>query len=669
MFTFSVLVRVMAALAMAGTFSILTACGGGSSSGTSAGNTGSSTPSLQITTQSLPSGTQLSSYYASLSATGGVTPYSWLITSGTLPAGLSLAASTGGISGTPTSTGTSTFTVQVTDSESPARAVMAQMSITIAAPPPLEVTTQSLPGGARLSPYNASLAATGGVAPYSWSTTTGSLPTGLTLAASTGVVSGTPTSTGTSGFTVQVTDSESPAQAVTATLSITIAASTASPITHVIVIVQENRSTDNLFQDPVLISRGADIQNYGIDSDGNTIPLAQLPLAVDFDPNHSNYAWKLMCDLQPNGQCKMDGANLIPISCNQGATDCPGTDLNFGYVNPSDVQPYFQFAETYTFADRMFQTNEGPSMPAHQFLLSGTSAPTANSNLFAAENPDTTLLPDAGCDAPPTATVVLVGPSGKNMNTPIYPCFEHETLTDLLETAGLNWKYYASPSADGLHGQPAIWNAPEAIQHICGPNLPPPNATECVGADWNNHVVLNQTQVLKDIPAGNLAEVSWVIPTGQDSDHPGTANTGPSWVASIVNAVGASPYWQNTAIFITWDDWGGWYDHVPPSQVLVNCSVFGCGYVYGFRVPLIVVSAYAKAGYISHQQHDFGSILKYIETNFDLPSLGYADAAADDFSDCFNYGQTPLQFQTIKAPLKADFFLHDTRPPTDPDDD
>jgi len=192
-----------------------------------------------------------------------------------------------------------------------------------------------------------------------------------------------------------------------------------------------------------------------------------------------------------------------------------------------------------------------------------------------------------------------------------------------------------------------------------------------VGADWTNHVILKQTQILTDITNNQLPDVSWVIPNGQESDHAGynPGNEGPSWVASVVNAIGSSSYWANTAIFITWDDWGGWYDHVPPPQVLVNCAQWGCGYVYGFRVPLIVVSPYAKAQYISKQQHDFGSILKFIETTFSLPSLGNADAAADDFSDCFDYSQTPLQFQTINSALNAQFFLNDKTPPLDPDDD
>jgi phospholipase C len=443
-------------------------------------------------------------------------------------------------------------------------------------------------------------------------------------------------------------------------------------IQHVVVIFQENRTPDNLFQDPMLISRGADIAQSGKDSTGQTIQLKKVSLQVDYDPGHNHDSFNDMCDLNSvSGQCQMNGADLIPVGCNPGATDCPAPDLQFGYVDPTAtyIQPYFQLAEQYTFADRMFQTNQGPSMPAHQFIISGTSAPSAGSNLFASENPKTSDPPDAGCDAPVGSTVLLIDPTGsETSNAPIYPCFEHQTLTDLLEAKSLTWRYYTPGIAP--HSTPAIWNGPEAIQHICGPNATPPNATACVGADWTNNVVLDQTQILTDISNNQLRNVSWVIPDGRASDHAGTSDTsGPSWVASVVNAIGHSPYWANTAIFITWDDWGGWFDHVAPPQVLVNCAQWGCGYVYGFRVPLIVVSPYVKAQHISKQQHDFGSILKFIEARFSLPSLGYADAAADDFSDCFDFNQTPLTFQTITAPLNAQYFLNDKRPPLDPDDD
>lgn len=426
-------------------------------------------------------------------------------------------------------------------------------------------------------------------------------------------------------------------------------------IQHVVIIVQENRTPDNLFQDPKLIAppRNADIAQTGVNSAGQRIPLVQTDLVTNYDLSHRHAAFVSMYD---GG--KMDGADRIPVTCNKGATNCPPPNPQFQYVNPSEVQPYFQLAEQYTFGDRMFQTNQGPSFPAHQFLISGTSAPTATSNLFAAENvaPGT----GAGCNAPLGNIVKLIDPSG-NENQTMYPCFEHATLSDLLEKQGLTWRYYTpEPSF--------IWTAPDAIQHICQPQTQNGDPV-CTGQDWSN-VIIPQTKVLTDIANQQLATVTWVIPSGQASDHAGTnTGQGPSWVASVVNAIGSSSYWANTAIFITWDDWGGWYDHVAPPQVLLNCDTWGCGYVYGFRVPLIVVSPYAKAQYTSHATHDFGSILKFVEHNFGLPSLGYADVPADDLSDCFDYTQTPLTFQTISAPLKASDFLHDREPPSHPDDD
>jgi len=429
-------------------------------------------------------------------------------------------------------------------------------------------------------------------------------------------------------------------------------------ITHIVVIFQENRTPDNLFHDPVLIANGADIASSGINSSGQTIPLNPTPLGIDYDLGHTHGDFVAMYD---GG--KIDGADKILASCAKAAQNCPPPNPQFYYVQASDVAPYFQMAEQYTFADRMFQTNEGPSFPAHQFILSGTSAPSATSNLFASENSQ----PGAGCAAPPASTVKMIDPSGNESST-MYPCFEHATLADELDAAGLSWRYYA-PSAG------SIWTAPNAIQHLCGPNQPPPNGTVCQGSDWTNDVVVytqhNPAPILTDISNQQLAAVSWVIPAGQNSDHAGsTQNTGgPSWVASIVNAIGNSTYWANTAILVSWDDWGGWYDHVPPSQVIDDGSSWGSGYVYGFRVPLIVISPYAKPAYISHVDHDFGSILRFIEENFGLSSLGYADAYADDLSDCFNFSQTPLAFRTIDAPMKAEHFLHDQSPILDPDVD
>jgi phospholipase C len=222
----------------------------------------------------------------------------------------------------------------------------------------------------------------------------------------------------------------------------------------------------------------------------------------------------------------------------------------------------------------------------------------------------------------------------------------------------------------------SIWPAPNAIQHMCGPNRTLPNATQCAGSDWTGaspKVVLNQTQsnaqILSDIASHQLPQVSWVIPDGADSDHAASNDgCGPSWVTSVVHAIGNRPYWSETAIVIAWDDWGGWYDHVAPT-VVNNGTSWASGYAYGFRVPMIVISPYAKPGYISQVTHDFGTILKCIESAFHLPSLGYADAPADHLSERFNLSQTPIQFQTITPSPNDAQRKADPSPPTDPDDD
>jgi phospholipase C len=348
----------------------------------------------------------------------------------------------------------------------------------------------------------------------------------------------------------------------------------------------------------------------------------------------------------------MDGADKIQVKCVRNQKKgCPGPHPTFTYVKPSDVAPYFQLAEQYVFGDRMFQTNQGPSFPAHQFILSGTSAPTADSTSFAAENP--AGIPNhffnSGCKAPKKEYVLQIDKNGHE-GSPQYPCYEHLTLVDLLDQQSISWRYY-TPSLN------YEWTAPNSIKHLR------------FGSDWAN-VIVPPTQILTDINNGQLPSVTWVVPAGQYSDHPGSkVATGPSWVASIVNAVGGSQYWNDSVIFITWDDWGGFYDHVAPTIVPVGSANWGAGYAYGFRVPLIVVSPYAKPAYISSETHDFGSILKFIEEVFSLPSLGYADAYADDLSDCFQFNAKPRAFRKIIAPHDAKYFLNYKGKLEDPDDD
>jgi hypothetical protein len=354
------------------------------------------------------------------------------------------------------------------------------------------------------------------------------------------------------------------------------------------------------------------------------------------------------------------GPYMCPANSNN-ATDC----TEYAYVSDPAIAPYWQIAEDYGFANYMFQTSQGPSFPAHQFLLSGTSTPDGNQNplytTFAAENMGKNNgidpMEDAGCAASKDQQVLLVYPD-KSESVSIYPCFEHPTLTDLLDNnkpSPITWRYYGDQAN-------SIWTAPNAINHICN-NTQQNGGGSCGSSktgnqDWNNNVnpYLETTNhlapFLNDLQNCSLAQVAWVIPDGRWSDH-ATENIGlgPDYVANIVNAVrGTGPpanncgFWQNTVILIVWDDWGGWYDHISPNGPdgpgIGYSNNTGGQYVYGFRVPLLVVSTFAKQHYISSPiggtliEHDFGSILRFIEETF-LPSNTFVNPTypyADQFA-------------------------------------
>jgi phospholipase C len=459
-----------------------------------------------------------------------------------------------------------------------------------------------------------------------------------------------------------------------------------NPFKHVVVIVQENRTPDNLFHGlltwPGINPLNYDLATRGVNSTGQIIPLTPVPLGNSYDLSHAHSAFVAMYD---GG--KMDGADKIPCS-----GTCPANP-QFKYVDNSQhiVDPYLTLAAEYGWANFMFQTNQGPSFPAHQFLFGGTSAPSAADDargIFVAANPSPpsgstyTAGNDTGCLAPLNEWNWSIGVNSngtltKLTNNPLGTlCFSHGTLAELLDDAGLTWKYYAPAASNPGGSNPggSIWNAPNSIREICQPDS---IYTQCTGSEWAHNVDLKPPDVLTDISACNLANVSWVIPIGQNSDHPGGPNGigGPSWVASIVNAIGnastceqGAGYWSDTAIIITWDDWGGWYDHEKPTILPGSQG----DYQYGFRVPLLVVSAYTPQAYVSNVRYDFGSILKFIERVFNIRegSLEFADQRANgDLHDFFEFGRRARKFQTIKAPLDANFFINDKRPPEPPDTD
>lgn len=416
------------------------------------------------------------------------------------------------------------------------------------------------------------------------------------------------------------------------------AAPLTSPIGHVVIVIQENRSVDNLFQ----FLPGANTAAVGFDSKGLAVQLQPESLTAPYDMDHTHDpSW--VTEYNHGGMNGFDLAACIPNSGHK----CP-TDPAYAYVPQSEVQAYYAMAENYTFADNTFQSNQGPSFPAHQYLLSGTSTVADGSLLRAAENPLTSKgTSTGGCESPPGSLVNLIDPQGRDggAGRVAFPCFVRRSLISDLDEAGLSWAYYRA------NGGAGIWNGVDALRPIWK------NQTE-----YNADVIYPSSRFLTDVGNHKLAAVTWITPTALASDHPAINNgSGPSWVASVVNAIGESPFVNSTVIFVIWDDWGGLYDHVKPP--IYN------SYELGFRVPLVVISPYAKRGYVSHVRHEFGSILKFTEEVFGLPSLGTTDERSDDLSDCFDFNAPPRRFRPIPAKYSATYFLHRPISNESPDDD
>jgi phospholipase C len=385
------------------------------------------------------------------------------------------------------------------------------------------------------------------------------------------------------------------------------------PIKHVVIIYQENRTPDNLFQGVP----GADISKTAVDSQGQIITLHRVSLASKYNLCHTHHCF----DRDFDGG-KMDGFD-------KGLPKNEHLDP-FGYAARSDVKPYYDMATQYVFADHMFQSDQGPSFPSHLYIISGTAGDDALTPYLVSSNPfnGPKQHPDSGgCDSRKRVIVSTLSRSTGSRGPRPFPCFDRAVLSDFLDAKHVSWRYYEERLGSGR------WHPFDAIRHVR------------YGPDYANVVTPPQT-ILRDIANGHLAGLSWVTPRAAWSDHtgPGSTTKGPSWVAAIVNAIGESRYWQTTAILVTWDDWGGWYDHVAPR--IFNHYELGC------RVPLLVISPYAKHEYVSKEQHEFGSILAFSEVTFGIPkgSLKTTDRRADDLMDAFDFHQRPRKFVPIPAP-------------------
>jgi len=373
-------------------------------------------------------------------------------------------------------------------------------------------------------------------------------------------------------------------------------------IEHVVFIVKENRTFDNYFG----TFPGVDGATSGKISTGEVIPLRHAP---DMTPRDIDHSYQAAVEAIDGGA--MDRFDLI------AGGNVNGDYLSYSQYYESDMPNYFTYARNFVLADAFFSSLEGPSFPNHLYTVGAQSGRAIN-------NPNTARW---GCDAAATSRVQTLEEPGEFGS--VYPCFDFDTLADRLEEQGLSWKYYAP----GQDQSGYIWSALNAIRHIRLTSL------------WQQHVV-DPTQFVQDASSGNLPAVSWLVVGSGLSEHPpASVCLGENWTVEQLNAVMSGPNWNSTVVFLTWDDFGGFYDHVAPPVV----DNFG----FGPRVPLLIISPWAKRGHISHTTLEFSSVLKFIEERFDLDPLTERDQDANDLIDSFDFDHRPgkpLLLQTRPCP-------------------
>jgi phospholipase C len=384
-----------------------------------------------------------------------------------------------------------------------------------------------------------------------------------------------------------------------------------SPIQHVVIVLQENRTFENIFHG----FPGAHTVDFGYDHNGNKVVLAAVHLMTPYDPAHTLASW-----LGEYDKGAMNGFDAEKLDYGSVAP----ADFAYAYAMQSDVRPYWDLAKEGSLADAFFADHRSASFAGHQFPIAGASGPVSPSlpDYYASGNPSG----GETCDDPGTGKAINLK-TGSEDET-YSSCFDYQTIADLLTAKGKTWRFYIGAGAATARYVSSF----AVIKHI---RQDP--------SQWSN-VVSPATKVLSDAAAGTLADVSWVVGSFVNSDHAGQtvpSSNGPNWVASVFNGIGNSRSWGSTLIILTYDDWGGWYDEMAPRQ---QFSAFEPG----FRVPFVAVSPYSRRGYVSHQTHYMGSILHYLESNFGLGSLGTSDARSDDLGDLFDYKQSPLRYVPVK---------------------
>ncbi len=384
-------------------------------------------------------------------------------------------------------------------------------------------------------------------------------------------------------------------------------------------LVKENRTYDHLFG----MFPGGDGATSGELCDGTTIELGR---ATDGQHGASHSF--------TSGITAIHGGRM---NCFDRIQQGEGGATYVQYAE-DQIPNYWAYARNYTLGDRFFSSTYGPTFVEHFWLVAASS-----NRYIENQRPVDGQAGDDGviggyCDDPTeriysfprlnaadTATVydleerAHVRELTRDWVTERWPCHDIKTVPDLLEHAGISWKYYLSDTP--------YFDVMGTIPHIR------------YGPMWSN--VVDTSTFIPDVQSGNMPQVTWLMPPTPESDHPGYGALcdGENWTVRTVNAIMNSPEWKHTAIFLTWDDFGGFYDHVAPPHV----DIYG----YGPRVPLVVISPYAKRGSVFHGTSDFTSVLRFIEELHGLPTLTERDAAANDLIGAFDFRQAPSEPLTL----------------------
>jgi phospholipase C len=382
--------------------------------------------------------------------------------------------------------------------------------------------------------------------------------------------------------------------------------SDSNPIEHVVFIIKENRTFDHYFgRYP-----GADGATKGKLSTGETVPLTQAPDVMGHDLGHGFFD-----GLRAINGGRMDSFDLVENG-----------ELMTGYTqfNRKTLPAYWAYADKFVLGDRMFSSMYGPTFPEHLYTVAAQSGRVTGNKLNRGDK-----IPGGYCDdlaervprfirlRKKETRVVMNAEEQVDLDRvddfwqEVPPCFDFRVLPDALSERDISWRYY---------GNAGYYSALLAIKHIR------------FSKHWGTDVVRNEL-FMSDIKNERLREVSWVLPGVGHDEHPGVGNhsvcRGENWTVQHVNAIMRSKYWDNTVIIITWDDFGGFYDHVAPPHY----DVMGLGP----RVPLLIISPWAKEGYVDHTTYEFSSVLKFIESLHDLEPLTARDRRADDMMGAFDF--------------------------------